>query len=94
MTHLHHKPQHQRLWQWMQRNDDTAVALIMGGLAALFIIGIVSVFTYAARDVTDIAASPPMITAGRAPVETTGSSARPRPPNHDPREDEQLERVR
>ena len=78
----------------MQRNDDTAVALIMGGVAALFIIGIVSVFTYTARDVADVAPAPPAMTAGRIPVETTGGSARPRPPNHDPREDEQTERVR
>jgi hypothetical protein len=89
------KPAHQRIWEWMDRNEDTAFAVIMAGIAALFIIGIVSAFNYAASDVAgDSRATPPAVTAGNAPAQTTGSSGgeRPRPPRHDPREDEQMER--
>jgi hypothetical protein len=89
------KPWHRRIWTWMQRNEDTAFAVIMAGVAALFIIGIVSAFTYASSS-SDSAGRPPVTTVGRAPAETTGSAGgeRPRPPRHDPREDEQLERPR
>jgi hypothetical protein len=97
MEETHRKPPHQPIWQWMQRNQDAAFAIIMAGVAALFIIGIVSAFNYAASDRAD---APPAtlssITAGRIPVETTGAGGgeRPRPPQQDPREDEQIERVR
>jgi hypothetical protein len=70
----------------------------MAGIAALFIVGIVSAFNYAARDVADDSqATRPAVTASHRPAETTGSSGggeRPRPPQHDPREDEQMENPR
>jgi len=94
MTEIHRKGLHRRLWDWMERNEDTAFAVIMAGVAALFIIGIVSAFHYAASDVAEVApATPPAVIVGRLPVETTGGGGeRPRPPRHDPREDEQMER--
>ncbi len=84
---------HSGIWNWMRRNEDTAFAVIMAGVAALFIIGIVSAFNYAS---TNVAESPPAVTAGRAPAATTGAGGgyRPRPPQHDPREDEQMEQPR
>jgi hypothetical protein len=77
----------------MHRNEDTAFAVIMAGVSALFIVGVVSAFNYAS---TDIVENRPAVTAQRAPAETTGAGGgnRPRPPQHDPREDEQLERAR
>lgn len=98
MTELHDTPPHRRAWHWVRRNDDTTFAIVMAGVAALFIIGIVSAFNYAAG--TNVAeklpATPPAMTAVRRPAETTGTggSERPRPPQHDPREDEQIEHPR
>ena len=88
-----------RLRHWAERNEEPAFAIAMATVAALFIIGIVSAFNLAATDVAEGPATPPAVTASRAPVETTGagggragSAERPRPPAHDPREDEQMER--
>jgi hypothetical protein len=93
MADLRSKPPHRRIWDWMRHNEDTAFAVIMAGIAALFIIGIVSAFNYAAT--TNTADSAPAATRTRAPAETTGAGgSRPRPPQHDPREDEQMERSR
>jgi hypothetical protein len=80
----------------MQKNEETAFALIMGGIAALFIIGIVSAFNFAASDVAESPSERQTVTAGRGAAETTGAGGgqRPRPPLHDPREDEQMERPR
>jgi hypothetical protein len=96
MIELHRHPPRRRMWDWMQRNEDAAFAIIMAGVAALFIIGIVSAFNFAASDVAESPRTPPATTAARMPAETTGSGGgqRPRPPLHDPREDEQMERPR
>jgi hypothetical protein len=97
MTELHRRPPRRGMWNWMQKNEDAAFAIIMAGVAALFIIGIVSAFNFAATDIAEgPPATPPAATAMRAPAETTGSGGgeRPRPPLHDPREDEQMERPR
>ena len=86
-----------RLRLWAERNEEPVFAIAMAGVAALFIIGIVSAFNLAATDVAEGPTTPPAVTAGRAPAETTGfggSADRPRPPAHDPREDEQMERPR
>lgn len=80
---------------WAERNEEPVFAIAMAGVAALFIIGIVSAFNLAATDVAERPVTPPVVTAGRAPAETTGfggGAERPRPPAHDPREDEQMER--
>jgi hypothetical protein len=96
MMEPHQQPPHRRLWHWMQRNEDTAFAIVMASMAALFIIGIVTAFNYSApiNIASGPAATPPAVTALRLPAETTGTSGgdRPRPPFHDPREDEQMER--
>jgi hypothetical protein len=88
----HPKERKNRIWEWMRHNEDAAFAVIMAGVAALFIIGIVSAFNYAAS--TNTAEERPAAMAGRAPAETTGAGggSRPQPPQHDPREDEQMER--
>ena len=88
------KPLHRRLWRWMRQNEDAAFAFIMATIAALFIVGIVSAFNFAASDVAE-SPSPPATTATRMPSQTIGAGGdRPRPPQHDPREDEQAERPR
>jgi hypothetical protein len=97
MTEVHQQPPRRRMWQWMQQNEDAAFAVIMAGVAALFIISIVSAFNFAGSDIAESPpATPPVAIAARAPAETTGSGGgeRPRPPLHDPREDEQMERPR
>jgi hypothetical protein len=86
-----------RLRRWAERNEEPAFAIAMAGVAALFIIGIVSAFNLAATDVAEGPTTPPAVTASRPSVETTGaggSAERPRPPAQDPREDEQMERPR
>jgi len=93
----HHHHSARRTWDWMQQNEDAAFAIILAGVAALFIIGIVSAFNFAATDIAESPSrTPPAATAMRLPAETTGSGGgvRPRPPLHDPREDEQMERPR
>jgi hypothetical protein len=85
-----------RLRHWAERNEEPAFAIAMAGVAALFIIGIVSAFNLAATDVAEGPTTPPATMASRQPAETTGAGGaeRPRPPAHDPREDEQMERRR
>jgi hypothetical protein len=96
MPGLPREPLIQRTLRWMQQNQDTAFAISIAAIAALFIIGIVSAFTYASSDVSaSRPAAPPALT-GSVPTGTTGAGSgdRPRPPLHDPREDEQMERPR
>jgi hypothetical protein len=94
MAELPYKPLHQQVWRWMQRNEDTAFAVIIGGITVLFIIGIVTAFNFAASDVADRLPQNAPAATERAPAETTGAggTAPSRAPPHDPREDEQMER--
>jgi hypothetical protein len=67
----HPKQRTNRIWEWMRHNEDAAFAVIMAGVAALFIIGIVSAFNYAAS--TNTAEERPAAMAGSRSVRASPS---------------------
>jgi hypothetical protein len=104
-------PDQRRNWlrdAWRREEDDTTTvfAVLMAGVAMLFVAGIISAFMFAKEEAMEqnaeraaagataaSTATPPAGTETPAPPiarsepETTGSR-----PQHDPREDQQLER--
>jgi len=103
-------------WNWLrdswQREEDdtvTVFAVLMAGVAMLFVAGIVSAFMFAKHDAMEQNAERGAASSQAAATMTTsgGTGSRPAPPiargepqttgsrpQHDPREDEQLERDR
>ncbi len=101
---------------WRREEDDTTTvfAVLMAGVAMLFVAGIISAFMFAKHDAMEqnaeraaasATAAATTTTSGetatrpappiaRSEPETTGSSPQRDRPQHDPREDQQLESVR
>lgn len=111
-----HTPNHglKQRWNWLrdswQREEDdtvTVFAVLMAGIAMLFVAGIISAFMFARHDAMEQHAERGATSSTAAATMTTsgGTASRPAPPiarsettgsrpQHDPREDEQVERDR
>ena len=101
MSDLHHDQPHNQLQRVQQKHDEsnTMLAILMAGIAALFIAGIALTFNFARDSETTQSAQSPNPPAASAPsttgsaASTTGSGGINRnPPARDPRENEQTER--
>ena len=96
---------------WRREEDDTVTvfAVLMAGIAMLFVAGIISAFMFAKHDAMEQNAERGAASSTVAATMTTsgGTASRPAPPiarmepettgsrpQHDPREDEQIERDR
>jgi hypothetical protein len=96
---------------WHREDDDTVTvfAVLMAGIAMLFVVGIISAFMFAKHDAMEQNAERAAASSQAAATMSTsgGTATRPAPPmarsepvttgsrpQHDPREDEQVERDR
>ena len=94
---------------WQREEDDTTTvfAVLMAGVAMLFVAGIVSAFMFAKDDAIEQNAERAAASATATTTTSGGTASRPAPPiarsepettgsrpQHDPREDQQLERPR
>jgi hypothetical protein len=94
---------------WQREEDDTTTvfAVLMAGVAMLFVAGIISAFMFAKEEAMEQNAERAAASSTAAATATTsdGTASRPAPPlarsepettgtrpQHDPREDQQLER--
>jgi hypothetical protein len=92
---------------WQREEDDTTTvfAVLMAGVAMLFVAGIISAFMFAKEEAMEQNAERAAASSTAATATTSGTANSPAPPiarsepettgtrpQHDPREDQQLER--
>jgi hypothetical protein len=103
-------PKQRRNWlrdAWQREEDDTTTvfAVLMAGVAMLFVAGIISAFMFAKEDAMEQNAERAAASSTAAATATPSGTATPAPPiarsepettgtrpQHDPREDQPLER--